>query len=120
MANPNLFATSALYGKTAGMAVTTSTTAIVTNSASSGKVYKVNSLIIANVDGTNSATCEVDVSTDNQSSNYALVYNLVVPPGATIAILTTPLYLDETDSIRVSANNNSDLQWFASGTELID
>ena len=82
--------------------------------------YKLESFYVSNVDGTNSATCEVDVSTDNQSSNYALVYNLVVPPGATIAILTTPLYLDETDSIRVSASNNSDLQWFASGTELID
>ena len=82
--------------------------------------YKLESFYVSNVDGTNSATCEVDVSTDNQSSNYALVYNLVVPPGATIAILTTPLYLDETDSIRVSASANSDLQWFASGTELID
>ena len=61
MANPNLFATSALYGKTAGMAVTTSTTAIVTNSASSGKVYKINSLIIANVDGTNSADVTVSI-----------------------------------------------------------
>ena len=82
--------------------------------------YKLESFYVSNVDGTNSATCEVDVSTDNQSSNYALVYNLVVPPGATIAILTTPLYLDETDSIRVSASSNSDIQWFASGTELID
>jgi len=81
---------------------------------------KIDSIYVANVDGTNTATVEITISANNGSSNYGICKDLVVPPGATIAILTTPLYLDETDSIRVSASNNSDLQWFASGTELID
>ena len=118
MATPNLANVTTIKPVMLVGALTTSAVSLVDVPAES--CYKIESLYVSNVDGTNSATCEVDVSTDNQSSNYALVYNLVVPPGATIAILTTPLYLDETDSIRVSASAAGDLQWFASGTELID
>jgi hypothetical protein len=118
MATPNLANVATIKPFTKVGAITTSDVYAFQVPAES--CYKLESFYVSNVDGTNSATCEVDVSTDNQSSNYALVYNLVVPPGATIAILTTPLYLDETDSIRVSASAAGDLQWFASGTELID
>ena len=83
--------------------------------------YKLESFYVSNVDGTNSATCQIEVGLNAGSGgNYALTKGLVVPPGATIAILTTPLYLDETDYIRGLASASSDIQWFASGTELID
>ena len=51
MAAPNIVNVTTITGKTAGLAVTTSATDIVDNPASSGKVFKVNSLIISNVDG---------------------------------------------------------------------
>jgi hypothetical protein len=81
---------------------------------------KIESIYVANVDGTNSATVEITVSADNGSNNYSICKALVVPPGSTIALLTTPLYLDETDLIKGHANAASDINYHISGTELID
>ena len=44
MAAPNIVNVSAIYGKTGVLVVTTSPTAIITNSAASGKVFKVDSI----------------------------------------------------------------------------
>jgi hypothetical protein len=82
--------------------------------------FKIESIYVSNTDGTNSATCEISVSVDNGSNNYTLCKALVVPPGATISLLTTPLYLDETDLIKGLSNVANDIHWFISGTELID
>jgi len=81
---------------------------------------KIDSIYVANVDGTNTATVEITISANNGSANYALCKALVVPPGATIALLTTPLFLDETDLIKGLASAASDIHWFILGTELID
>jgi hypothetical protein len=81
---------------------------------------KIESIYVANVQGTNSATVEITISADNGSSNYAICKGLVVPPGATIALLTTPLFLDETDLIKGHSNVSNEIHWFISGTELID
>jgi hypothetical protein len=81
---------------------------------------KIDSIYVSNTDGTNSATCEISVSVDNGSNNYTLCKALVVPPGATIALLTTPLFLDETDLIKGHANAANDVNYHISGTELID
>ena len=61
MAAPNIVNVATITGKSAVLAITTSATAIVTNSASSGKVFKVNALYVSNVDGTNNATVNVDL-----------------------------------------------------------
>ncbi len=49
MAAPNIVDVTTIIGKTAVQAVGTSATAIVTNSAASGKVLKVNALYVSNV-----------------------------------------------------------------------
>ena len=118
MATPNLANVTTIKPVMKAGVLTTSATDICDVPAES--CFKIDSIYVSNTDGTNSATCEISVSVDNGSNNYTLCKALVVPPGATISLLTTPLYLDETDSVRVSASNNGDLQWFASGTELID
>lgn len=56
MAAPNIVNVTTIIGKTAVLAVTTSATAIVTNSAGSNKVFKINSLNISNVNGMSAAT----------------------------------------------------------------
>jgi hypothetical protein len=53
MAAPNIVNVATITGKTAVQAVGTSATAIVTNSAASGKVFKVNALYVSNIDGAN-------------------------------------------------------------------
>lgn len=108
MANPNIVNVTAIYGKTAVLAVTTSATAIVSNSAASNKVLKVNSLYVANIDGTNNAEVTVDVF--RSSTAYAIASTIVVPADATLDVLSNPIYLEEGDSLRLTANANGDLQ----------
>ena len=108
MANPNIVNVTAIYGKTAVLAVTTSATAIGSNSAASNKVLKVNSLYVANIDGTNNAEVTVDVF--RSSTAYAIASTIVVPADATLDVLSNPIYLEEGDSLRLTANANNDLQ----------
>jgi len=118
MATPNLANVATIKPFTKVGAITTSDVYAFQVPAES--CYKLESFYVSNTDGTNSATCEISVSADNGSNNYTLCKALVVPPGATIALLTTPLYLDETDLIKGHANAANDINYHISGTELID
>ena len=59
MTAPNIAGLTTVTGKSVGVAVGTSATDLVANAASSNKVFKINSVVISNVDGTNAATIEV-------------------------------------------------------------
>jgi hypothetical protein len=110
MANPNIVNVASIYGKTAGLAVTTAATAIVTNAASSGKVYKINTLTVANIN-TATATVTVDIY-KNQTTAYEIAYTITVPTNASLVIISreTPIYLEENDSIRLTASINGYLE----------
>lgn len=108
MAAPNIVNVTAIYGKTAVLAVTTSATAILTNSAASNKVFKVNALYVANVDGTNNAEITVDIFRSGVA--YRLASTIVVPADASLDLITESIYLEEGDSIRLTANANNDLE----------
>jgi len=116
MAAPNIVNVTAIYGKTGVLVVTTSATAIITNSAASGKVLKVDSLMVSNVDGTNNATVNVDVF--RSSTAYRIAYLMTVPAGATLDMLSKYIYLEEGDSLRLTASANSDLEAVASYEEI--
>jgi hypothetical protein len=116
MAAPNIVNVSAMYGKTAVLAVTTSATAIVTNSAASNKVLKVNALYVANVDGTNNATVDVDIF--RSSTAYRIAFTVVVPADATLDVINKPLYLEEGDSLRLTANAANDVEAVCSYEEI--
>jgi hypothetical protein len=116
MAAPNLVNVSNITGKSAVQAVTTSPTAIVTNSAASGKVLKINALYVGNVDGTNNAEITVDLF--RSSTAYRIASTVVVPADASLSILDQPVYLEEGDSLRLTANANSDLEAVCSYEDL--
>jgi hypothetical protein len=119
MANPNIVNVANIYGKVAGQAVTTSATAIVTNSSGSGKILKINSLIISNVNGTAAADITADVY-KNQTTSYRLAFTISVPNDATLILISkdTSIYLEENDSIRLSASANSYLEALCSYEEI--
>ena len=118
MANPNIVGVTSIYGKTAVQAVTTSATAIVSNSAASGKIIKVNSLVVANVDGTDSADITVDLY--RSSTAYHLVKTVTVPADATLVVIAkdSGIYLEEGDALRCTASANSDLEAICSYEEI--
>ena len=118
MAAPNLVNVSSIYGKTMGAALTTSNVAHITCAAE--KVLKVNSIIVANVDGTNAA--DVSVEFYNGSTAYRIASTVSVPADSTLVILgkDSPIYLEENHSIRGGAGAASDLEIIISYDELDD
>ena len=116
MAAPNIVGVTTITGKTAVQAVTTSATAIVTNSAASGKVFKVNALYVSNVDGTNNADLTVDIY--RSSTAYHIAKTVNVPADATLDVISKSIYLEEGDSLRLTANANSDLEAVCSYEEI--
>lgn len=108
MAAPNIISATTITGKTAVQAVGTSATAIVTNSASSGKVLKVNALYVSNVDGTDNADVNVDIY--RSSTAYHVAKTISVPADATLDLISKPIYLEEGDSLRLTASVASDLE----------
>jgi len=116
MAAPNMLNPTTITGKTAVQAVGTSATAIVTNSAASGKVFKLNALYVSNVDGTDNAEINVDIF--RSSTAYHIGKTIIVPADATLDVLSKPIYLEEGDSLRLTANAASDLEAVCSYEEI--
>jgi len=111
MANPNIVNVTAIYGKTLQAALdTTLTTEILLNSVSSGKVYKINTILIANIDGTNAANASVFI-TKSAGSPVAIASTISIPADATLALIdkNNSFYLEEGDNIEAGASANGDL-----------
>ena len=114
MANPNIVNVATIRGKTdSGELNTTYTTALVSNSASSSLVYKMNSIVVTNKAGTDTT---FRISFYNGSNDRFIAYNVNCPAN-TVVIVTdksSSLYLEEGDSIRGGAATNSRLDWVIS------
>jgi hypothetical protein len=118
MAAPNIVSVTTITGKTAVLTATTTATAIVTNSAASGKVLKINTLNIANVNGTTAADITVDLY--RNSTAYRLLSTVSVPADASLVAVSkdTSIYLEEGDSLRLTASANSYLEGTCSYEEI--
>ena len=116
MANPNIVEVVNILGKTAVANVTTILTSVVTNSAASNKIFKVNSLYVSNIEGAN--TANVNVSVTRSNVNYFIARLVDVPAESTLDIVSKPIYLEESDSLSISASANSFLQAVVSYEEI--
>jgi len=117
MASVNIVNVTSIIPFTINGSATTSATDIIDVPAD--KLYKVNTILIANIDGTNAADITLGVSTTNGSNFYNIASTISVPADSTLSLLSTTLYLDETDLLRISASANSDLEYTVSG-EILD
>jgi hypothetical protein len=115
MANPNIVAVNSIFGNTTGIALTTTlTTVLLANAAASGKVFKIESIMVANVDGTNAADVTIDWNTNagGTGTSIALAATISVPADATLNLVdkNSSFYLMENQSIIGGASANSDLE----------
>ena len=89
----------------------------ITGTASnSNKVLKVNALYVSNVDGTSNADLNVDIY--RSSTAYHIAKTVNVPADATLDVISKSIYLEEGDSLRLTANANSDLEAICSYEEI--
>ena len=121
MAAPNILSATSIYGKQVGAALdTTTTTSLLANGSGSNKLLKINSIIVANVDGSSSA--DATVSWYDGSTDYHLAKTVAVPADSTLVVVgkDSPIYLEEGHSIRGGAGTNSDLEVLICYDELDD
>lgn len=123
MAAPNILNTSTITGKTDQVALTTtSQTTLLSNAASSGKVFKVNMIQVANVDGTNACDVTVDVHSEDDGGGtaFSLASTIGVPADASLVVIdkNTAIYLEEDMSITATAGTASDLEVVISYEEI--
>ena len=119
MAAPNIVNVTSILGQTKGSALTTTLADIVTNTAASGKVMKVNAIYISNVDGTNNAEADLAFYDATATAAFYIAKTVVVPADATLDVLSKSIYLEEGDKIQAKASAASDLEIVVS-SELID
>lgn len=111
MAAPNVVNTTTITGETDVVALsTTSATTITANAASSGKVYKVNTVIVSNVDGTNAA--DISISLQRSATDYYVARTVSVAADSSLIVISreTPIYLEEGDTLRAQASAGGDLE----------
>ena len=115
MANPNIVNVTSIIGKSAVIDLTsTSATSVLSNAASSNKVFKIESLIVANVDGTNAADITINYYTAAALGGTAsqIVSTVSVPADSSLVVIdrNTSIYLEEDRSIGATAGSANDLK----------
>ena len=115
MAEPNLVNVTSIVGRTKvellkDDAITDSNCSILT--AAADKLIKINSVIIANIDGTNSVDIDVAINHHDHGRHY-LAKTVAVPADSTLVVIgkDSPVYLQEGDELeaRASADNDADI-----------
>lgn len=115
MANPNIATAAIIRGETSAMAIPTSFgTAVVSNAVDSGKVYKINLLMVSNVSnlGQNQVAKDVSARINGLSGGPHYIAGLVAVPADGTLILVgreNPLYLTEGCSISLAAESVNSL-----------
>ena len=125
MAAPNIVNVATITGKSATVALTTtSQTTLLSNAASSNAVYKVNMIQVANVDGTNACDITVDVhsAASGGGTAFSLIATASVAADSSLVVLdkNTAIYLEENMSITATAGTANDLEVIISYEQITD
>jgi hypothetical protein len=123
MANPNIVNVTDIRGRTVVASLTTTnSTLVVENVAASGKVFKINSLIVSNVDGSSAADITINLFSEDNigGTGTQIVSTVSVPADASLVVITkdTSIYLEEDRSIGATASAASDLKVVCSFEEI--
>ena len=123
MAAPNVVNVATITAKTAyNTPANTSATVLLANAASSGKVFKINSITAANVDGTSAvaATVAINTAADGSGTGYAIASTVDVPADASLLVVdkNNSFYLEEDKSIVVTSGSADDITFTVSYEEI--
>jgi len=121
MAAPNIASLTTITGKTTYFTPTGVTAVILLpNAASSGNVFKINQIVVANVDGTNAVDATVSIYTNGAVAQgsapsggtaFPIASTISVPADASLIVVdkTTGIYLEEGVSISITSGTASKL-----------
>ena len=126
MAAPNIVAVTTIRGKSNVANLTTTSSSVVVNPVNSNQVFKLNTIIVSNVDGTNSGNVTVELfkfgaqntSTGTGNAVYSLANVVTVPAKSSLDIMSKSLYLEEGDHLKAKADANNRLHLITSFEEI--
>jgi hypothetical protein len=115
MANPNIVNVTSIFGKSTTLALTTTVgTVLLANASSSGKVFKINTILASNVDGTNDGAVTIAFNDDagGTGTSTELASTITVPADASLVVVgkENGFYLEENRSIVGNANAASTIE----------
>ena len=127
MANPNLLNISSVYGVTSSLTPSVNTAVVLlNNAASSGHVFKIESIVATNIDGTNAinaslylydngAVVKGSAPSGGTTSSY-IASTISIPANASLVLLdkTTTIYLTEGNSLVVQSGTASKIVYTVS------
>jgi len=121
MAAPNIISPTTITGKTT-FYIPSGTAAVILlpNAAASGKVLKINSVVVANIDGTSAVNATVSYysngavaqgSAPSGGTAYQIASTISVPANASLIVVdkSTQLYIEEGNSISITSSTASKL-----------
>ena len=126
MAAPNIASLTTITGKTTYF-TPTGTTAVVLlpNAAASNNVFKINQIVVANIDGVNAVDATVAIYTNGAVAQgsapsggtaFQIASTISVPADASLIVVdkTTGIYLEEGTSITITSGTASKLTFSVS------
>ncbi len=126
MANPNIVNVSAIYGNTTYYTPSgTSAVVLLPNAASSGKVFKIESLVATNANTSSALNATVAIYTNGAQAQgsapssgtaYPLASTVSVPANSSLVVVdkSTGFYLQEGTSITVTSGSANQLTFVVS------
>ena len=115
MTAPNLVNVTSITGKIDGHALTTDDLDNANSNVltcGTDELYKINSIIVANIDGTNSVNIDVAVNLASDA-RFNIAKTVALPADSTLVVIgkDSPVYLEEGDELeaRASADNDADI-----------
>lgn len=126
MPAPNILAPIEIYGKTAFLTPTVNTQVVLlANLANSGQVFKINSIVAANSDGTTAVNATVSIYTNGAvpqnaapagGTSFPLVSTVSVPSNASLIVLdkSSTIYIEENVSLAVTSGAANKLTFVVS------
>jgi hypothetical protein len=114
MATPNIVGVTTINGLTTFVAVSSGATVLLANSSGSNLVYKINTIIVSNVDGANACdlTLSYNTSAGGAGTSFRIANTISVPADASLVVLdkNSQIYLNEDKSIVCFASTSNDLE----------
>lgn len=126
MSAPNMLNPTGIYGRTAYLTPSVTTSVVlIANPSNSGQVFKINSIVAANSDGANAVNATVAIysngsvaqnTTPTGGTPYPLISTVSVPANASLIVLdkSSTIYLEENTSLVITTGTANKLTFVAS------
>lgn len=125
MAAPNIVNVTTITGITTAQDLTTTPNAFVSNASASGKVLKINNLIVSNIDGSSAANVYIKYHPQGAAgagSSVSLAHEISVAADSTLVVMdkASSIYIQENQSLTAYASANGDLAIICSYEDITD